>query len=90
MSEGLKLIGFDSFFLEFSQFVQSLLHLEQLALHQRSQDGQATLLVAGFVQHPIDLCLVCPQVRVTLQKLLALGQRLYKRPLIVVIRPVSL
>ena len=52
----------------FSQFEEFSLHVEELPLHQRSKDGHASLAVAGFVQYPVDLRLVDPQVRLTLKK----------------------
>jgi hypothetical protein len=38
------------------------LHLKQLGLHQHAKDRHAPLVVAGFVQHAIDVCLITPKV----------------------------
>ena len=54
------------------QFVKFFLEFDQFALHQRSKDGQTSLVVAGFIQNPIDLCLVGPQAWMMFQKPLAL------------------
>ena len=63
-----ELLSVEGLLEDFSQLVEFSLHVEEFPLHQRSKDGHAPLAVAGFVQYPVDLRLVDPQVGLTLQK----------------------